>query len=266
MPTPGVAWRLAETTARSFSGRKPVPGLGPIGHGAAGLPRIFWARGAGGTVVSASSRPPQAADAPPWKSSGGATSRSMGGSLVPQAHHEPPPRRDSPGSGKRLHGSPPASGWAPPLKGDAGSGAGSVRRTSRPIGAVATRSARGSSCVRPTIGPYALPRPASVPDASWRWDAGLAPATQWSWRGGRGLITQRGEPPSSSAPQRVRAVPRGVRAMAWATNRASRVPPCASGTHSRTRPQGGNGDGCVMQQSQAVRRPGRGRCRRQRDG
>jgi hypothetical protein len=37
MQTPGVSLRLEETTALSFSGRKPVPGLGPIGNGAAGL-------------------------------------------------------------------------------------------------------------------------------------------------------------------------------------------------------------------------------------
>jgi len=39
--TPGVYLLLEETTALSFSGRKPVPGLGPIGHGAAGLQGFF---------------------------------------------------------------------------------------------------------------------------------------------------------------------------------------------------------------------------------
>jgi hypothetical protein len=41
MQTPGVYLRLEETTALSFSGRKPVPGLGPIGNGAAGLQGFF---------------------------------------------------------------------------------------------------------------------------------------------------------------------------------------------------------------------------------
>jgi len=39
--TPGVYLLLEDTTALSFSGRKPVPGLGPIGHGAAGLQGFF---------------------------------------------------------------------------------------------------------------------------------------------------------------------------------------------------------------------------------
>ena len=39
--TPRVSLLLEETTARSFSGRKPVPGLGPIGNGAAGLQGFF---------------------------------------------------------------------------------------------------------------------------------------------------------------------------------------------------------------------------------
>jgi len=41
MPPPGVALRREETTARSFSGRQPVPGLGPMGKGAAGFPGFF---------------------------------------------------------------------------------------------------------------------------------------------------------------------------------------------------------------------------------
>ena len=35
MQTPGVYLLLEDTTELSFSGRKPVPGLGPIGNGAA---------------------------------------------------------------------------------------------------------------------------------------------------------------------------------------------------------------------------------------
>src|SRR2546428_13405407 len=41
MQTPGVYLLLEDTTALSFSGRKPVPGLGPIGNGAAGLQGFF---------------------------------------------------------------------------------------------------------------------------------------------------------------------------------------------------------------------------------
>jgi hypothetical protein len=41
MQTPGVSLLLEETTELSFSGRKPVPGLGPIGNGAAGLQGFF---------------------------------------------------------------------------------------------------------------------------------------------------------------------------------------------------------------------------------
>jgi hypothetical protein len=41
MHTPGVSLLLEETTELSFSGRKPVPGLGPIGNGAAGLQGFF---------------------------------------------------------------------------------------------------------------------------------------------------------------------------------------------------------------------------------
>jgi hypothetical protein len=41
MQTPGVYLLLEETTELSFSGRKPVPGLGPIGNGAAGLQGFF---------------------------------------------------------------------------------------------------------------------------------------------------------------------------------------------------------------------------------
>jgi len=192
MQPPGVSLLLEETTELSFSGRKPVPGLGGL--------RL--------------QPPPKAAAAPPWKSSGCATSSSLCGSLVPQAHHENPPRRESTGSGNRRNGSTPASGLAPPLKGYAGSGSVIVRRTAMNICAVATRSAMGSAFVRPKIGPDAIHRPASVPDAYLRWYAGLAPSTNLSWSCGRGLINQRGEPPSSSAPQRSRAVPRGALARA----------------------------------------------------
>jgi len=41
MQTPGVYLLLEDTTELSFSGRKPVPGLGPIGNGAAGLQGFF---------------------------------------------------------------------------------------------------------------------------------------------------------------------------------------------------------------------------------
>lgn len=41
MHTPGVYLLLEDTTELSFSGRKPVPGLGPIGNGAAGLQGFF---------------------------------------------------------------------------------------------------------------------------------------------------------------------------------------------------------------------------------
>ena len=41
MHTPGVSLLLEETTELSFSGRKPVPGLGPIGNGAAGFQGFF---------------------------------------------------------------------------------------------------------------------------------------------------------------------------------------------------------------------------------
>jgi hypothetical protein len=41
MHTPGVSLLLEDTTELSFSGRKPVPGLGPIGNGAAGLQGFF---------------------------------------------------------------------------------------------------------------------------------------------------------------------------------------------------------------------------------
>ena len=203
--------------------------------------KAFWCPRCWGPGGRRLQPPPQAAAAPPWQSSGCAPSSMRCGSLVPQAHHEPPPRRDRTGSGHRRHGSPPASGLAPPLKGYAGAGAVIVRRTSMHLCAVATLSAMGASCVRPQSGPSAIHRPARVPDASWRWYAGLAPSTQVAWRGGRGRLTQRGEPPSSSAPQRSRAVPRGALARAWAVNRASRVQPGASGNHSLTRPKGWHG-------------------------
>ena len=41
MQTPGIYLLLEDTTELSFSGRKPVPGLGPIGNGAAGLQGFF---------------------------------------------------------------------------------------------------------------------------------------------------------------------------------------------------------------------------------
>ena len=210
--------------------------------------------------------PPKAAAAPPWKSSGCVPNSLMCGSLVLQAHREHPPRRERPGSGNRLNGSPPASGLAPHRKGYAGAGAGIVRRSVLHICAVGTPSAMGSSCVRPQIGPEAIHRPASGPGASWRGYAGRSPSTQVSWSCGRGPLTQRGAPPSSSAPQRSSAVPRGVLAMAWAVNRASSGQQCASGNHSLTSTKGWHGDCWVMHTSQALSRPERVRSRRQRDG
>jgi len=73
----------------------------------------------------------------------------------------------------------------------------------------------GSSCVRPKIGPYAIHKPASGPGAY----CGRTPDGPWvnvSWSCGRGPINQRGEPPSSSVPQRSKAVPPGALALAWA--------------------------------------------------
>src|SRR3989475_10804339 len=61
-------------------------------------------------------------------------------------------------AGNRINGSTPASGLAPPLKGDAGSGSVIVRRTSMNICAIATCSAMGASFVRPKVRPYAIPR------------------------------------------------------------------------------------------------------------
>jgi Transposase DNA-binding len=41
MQPPGISLLLEDTTALSFCGRKPVPGLGPLGNGAAGLHGFF---------------------------------------------------------------------------------------------------------------------------------------------------------------------------------------------------------------------------------
>src|SRR5712691_6885810 len=41
MQTPGVSLLLEDTTELAFSGRKSVPGLGPIGHGAGGFQGFF---------------------------------------------------------------------------------------------------------------------------------------------------------------------------------------------------------------------------------
>ena len=139
----------------------------------------------------------KAADAPPWKSEDCATSTIMCGSLVPKAHRESPPRRENTGSGSRIHGSTQASGLDPHPQGYAGSGSVIVRRTSMNTCAVVKCSAMGSSFVRPKIGPYAIPRPASGPGASVRSYAGRPPEVNGYWSCGRGPITQRGEPPSS---------------------------------------------------------------------
>ena len=95
------------------------------------------------------------------------------------------------------------------------------------ICAVATRSAMGSSSVRPKIGPDAIPRPASVPDASLRWYAGLSPSTNLSWSCGRALINQRGGslPPVNLGPYFGLSSTAGTAGRVAATARGARTAP-----------------------------------------
>jgi hypothetical protein len=179
----------------------------------------------------------------------------MCGSLAPKAHRESPPRRENTGSGSRINGSTQASGLDPHPKGYAGSGSVIVRRTSMNTCTVVKFSVMGSSFVRPKIGPYAIHRPASGPGAYLRSYAGRPPEVNVYWSCGRGPINQRGEPPSSSVPQRSKAVPPGALAMAWAVNRASSVQQCGAGKYSLTSQKGWNGSCYVMPRSQTSSRP-----------
>jgi len=67
MHTPGVSLLLEDTTELSFSGRKPVPGLGPIGNGAAGL-QGFFVHSVLGVRWSAPPSDAQSSRRPPWAS------------------------------------------------------------------------------------------------------------------------------------------------------------------------------------------------------